>query len=49
MHGNEEPVKDLYPDEKGFWKEIAEERMGSGGSCVIDDADPIVHRGENLT
>ena len=49
MHGNEEPGKDLYPDEKGFWREIAEERMGSGGGRVIVDAGPIVHRGENLT
>ncbi|THG96491.1 hypothetical protein EW026_g5352 [Hermanssonia centrifuga] len=44
MHQNEEAGKNIFMDEDGFWREITDHRMGSGGGHVIVDAGPIVHR-----
>lgn len=48
MHSSEVPGKDIRCDADGFWRGIAEEKMGQGYSycSVIVDAGPIVHRGE---
>jgi len=46
LHSSEVPGRDLRCDEDGFWRGIAEERMGQGDSyCkVVVDAGPIIHR-----
>lgn len=48
LHASEVPGSDLKCDEDGFWRGIAEKRMGQGSTnCkIVVDAGPIVHRGE---
>ncbi|KAJ3559309.1 hypothetical protein NM688_g416 [Phlebia brevispora] len=48
LHNNEEAGRDIVADEQGFWKDLFEERMSSGGSRATVDAGPIVHRGMSL-
>ena len=45
MHPSEETGKDIFAGGDGFWKDVADGYVGSGGGHLAVDAGPIVHRG----